>query len=219
MKPILKQPHKLMLVNATLFLLFALVVLGGVYFANTAFGESALAGPTKVPGWDWNLLLPAKQTVLARTIPTVDPNAPIAPRPVPTSIWPTLVPQTGIPANMPHRVAGAGVIVENSGGAPLDHDYSVVNEWYTTTNSEKIWVYAGGIWDDPLFKDRSQGFVSVTYQSLDYSRFTRPQVFAETQSKTGALTIVDATGMTLKLQSDQGVTYYFDVNAGKFVSH
>jgi hypothetical protein len=56
------------------------------------------------------------------------------------------------------------------------------------------------------------------YQSLDFSRFTRPQVFVATPSKTGALTIVDATGMTLKLQNGQGVIYYFDVNAGKFVS-
>ena len=110
------------------------------------------------------------------------------------------------------------MIVEDNSSAPLNHDYSVVNEWWATTNSQKISVFAGGVWDDPMFKDRSQGFVSVEYQSLDHSQFTRLFVTVRIPSKTGALTIVDVTGMKLKLQSEQGVIYYFDVNTGKFVS-
>lgn len=162
---------------------------------------------------------PAKQTVWARSFPTVDPNAFVAPPGWPTPILPTLAPPpTGIPPDIPHRPAGAGVIFEVSRSAPLNHGYSVVNEWWATTNSEQIRVFAGVIWNDAMVTDRSQGFVSVIYQSLDYSRFTRPLVTVETPSRTGALTIVDATGMKLKLQSDQGVTYFFDVNAGKFVS-
>jgi len=218
MKPNLKQPRKLMLVNATLFLVLGLVVLGGAYFANTASGQGPRAGITKV--WGLELMPPEKQTVMARSFPTDDPKAFVAPPGAPTPILPTLEPQpTGIPSNMPHRTAGAGVIVENGGGAaPLNHGYYVVNGWLATTNGEKIRVFAGGVWNDPLYTERSQGFVSVVYQSLDYSRFTRPQVTVETPTKTGALTIVDATGMKLKLQSEQGITYFFDVNTGKFVS-
>src|SRR5574341_109349 len=171
MNPNLKQSRRL-IGNATLFLLFALVVLGGVYFANIASGQGN-AHPT--PNLD--RVPPEKQTVWARTFPTVAPNAFVAPPGWPTPILPTLAPPpTGIPPDILHRPAGAGEIVEDNGSAPLNHGYSVVNEWWATTNSEKIRVFAGGIWDDPLFKDRSQGFVSVTYQSLDYSRFTRPQV-------------------------------------------
>ncbi len=39
MNPILKRPRNLILISAILFVLFALVVLGGVYFANTASGQ------------------------------------------------------------------------------------------------------------------------------------------------------------------------------------
>src|SRR5574341_214455 len=180
MNPNLKQSRRL-IGNATLFLLFALVVLGGVYFANIASGQGN-AHPT--PNLD--RVPPEKQTVWARSFPTMDPKAPVAPpklSPVP------LPPETrgpDVPANVPQRIAGAGLIVENNGGAPLNHDYSVVNEWYATTASEKIRVFAGGIWNDPLFTDRSQGFVSVLYKSVDFSRETRPQVTVNTSSPTGA---------------------------------
>src|SRR5574341_808209 len=125
----LKERRKLMLAGATLSLLLVLGI-GGIYLVSTALGESAFAQPTPESIASWP---PVKQTVWARGFPTTDPNAPVAPPklgPVP------LPPETrgpDVPANMPQRTAGAGTIVENVGGARLNHGYSVVNEWYATT--------------------------------------------------------------------------------------
>jgi hypothetical protein len=195
--------------SVILLVLFAVVVLGGVFFAGTAMGQSAFTRPT--PDFQgWSQMPPEKQTVFARSFypPTPNPNS-ISPKVV---VIPTLAPR-GIPSNLPHRAAGAGMII-NGGIAPLPATaYDVSNQWGAMTGTEKIAVYAGAT----HVNGPTQGFVLVIYKTLD-DNDSRPSKMVMTPTGTGALTIVDATGMTLKLQSDQGVTYYFDVNAGKFVS-
>lgn len=216
MNPFLGQPRISMIVNISLFVLFAGVVLGGVFFAGTALGESAFARPT--PNYEgWSRMPPAKQTVLARGLyPTPNPNANAAPQVVRPSDLPTSAPGE-MPSNLPHRTAGTGTIID-VGQAPLPATaYYVSNQWYASSGNEKFSVYAGGFWNGP-HTDHSVGFVLVIYKSLIDDSDTRPSVMVQTPSPTGALKIVDATGMKLKLQSEQGVTHYFDVNAGKFVS-
>lgn len=62
--------------------------------------------------------------------------------------------------------AGAGVIVENGGGAaPLNHGYYVVNGWLATPNGEKIRVFAGGVWNDPLYQVPEPSDVLLFVQS------------------------------------------------------
>jgi hypothetical protein len=197
--------------NVILLALFAVVVLVGVFFAWTALGQGAFARP--IPDFTgWSQLPPEKQTVGARSFyPTVNPNV------TPEALGPDAIPTIAsreIPANLPHRAAGAGTII-NGGIAPLPATaYDVSNYWVATTGTEKFAVYAGAT----HVNGPTQGFVLVIYKTLN-DNDSRPSNMVMTPTGTGALTIVDVTGMTLKLQSDQGVTYYFDVNAGKFVSH
>ncbi len=214
MKFFFKQPRKSTIINVFLFVLFAVVVLGSVFFAGTAMGQSAFTTPT--PDFQGLSQMPSeKQTVLARSLyPTVLPNA-LAPKVSGPNAIPTLVPHEFL-SDFPHRAAGAGMIVVNV-PAPLPATaYGVSNAWFAATGTEKISVYAGGEWN-ALHTDRSQGFILVIYKKPD-DNTSRPAVMVESPAQTGALQIMDATGMKLTLQSEKGVTYFLDVNAGQFVS-
>jgi hypothetical protein len=123
--------------------------------------------------------------------------------PSPTS-GPTATPDF---SNIPHRSAGAGIIISDSSNFQGAWSIAVINEWFGL--SQGIRVLAG------VTSDPSQGAIAILAPGVD---ILSPEVYL-TPQKVGPVQIVDAHGERLVLQAlNSSVQFFFDVPTRQFTS-
>lgn len=132
----------------------------------------------------------------------------------------TITPVIIYPSPDPGRRAGVGKIVESSG--PSLPSYLIAeNEWWLEENGKLLGVYAitqrgDGVGELPK---PWQGMVWVEVMTLDKSKhFSNEEGIYQLPVKAGRMKIVDAQGQRLVLRAENGMTFYFDVPARRFVS-
>jgi hypothetical protein len=143
---------------------------------------TALAMPTALPDY-------------GAPIPTVEQQAPYSP--------------------IERQPAGDGTIVETGFSPFRPTKYLFQNQWQIKTEEYTLIVYAGIQKDEANPTDLSQGVLVVQVIPAqgfgkDILKDVPPGVYPSAQ-KGGALRIVGAEGMTLKVASAGGTSYSFDV--------
>ncbi|MBI5034981.1 MAG: hypothetical protein HZB51_31020 [Chloroflexi bacterium] len=191
-----------------LAIIFALIVVGAI-FAIVARGAPSAQATPYPPNYP-----PAKQTFEAsiqqtRTAASNRPQPPPGPTPVP--ITPTSAPIVRQPS-------GGGFIVADFVSPFPAMSHVITNMWYEENASQRSIVYAGGLRDEPgVTTAASQGVVIVQVETLDHEPLPGGGTFS-TPTKVGVVTIVNARGERLMLQSINGTIFYFDVPTRQFVS-
>jgi hypothetical protein len=148
------------------------------------------------------------ECVAARHAPLPGPNA--KPRfPLPQA-------QPTVLANNAQRVAGQGVIVDDS--MPITA-YDIINSWHKETSDKRIMVFAGALRDDTSGGPAStvQGVVEIMVETADYHVLPDEGGMYPTPIRAGAVRIVDANGMQLTLVAQDGTGFFFDVASRKYV--
>lgn len=153
-----------------------------------------------------------KATIEARAA-AIQTNPPTA---CPECITPVFDGPTPTPFSpYPHIPAGDGFIM-NTGLAPFSAgELMVENRWYRKAPDQTVVVFAGSDGFDP-----SQGVVHVVIDPGPEAT-ERPEGSGRylTPSKSGAVRIVGAEGEVLRLEAENGDTFYFDVASTSFVDH
>jgi hypothetical protein len=137
------------------------------------------------------------------------------PSPAPGTLKPTLdiTPEPVTTADIPRVAAGAGWIVWGAPPPFPASQYFVMNQWYEIIGQKSILVYAGAARNPDSWQDVSQGIVIVVIEDAG----TTTGSTHKTPTQSGPVHVTDAVGERLILQSDSGVTYYFDVPSRQFV--
>lgn len=181
----------------------ALVILSGLP-RPLSLGGAISAGDTQYP-------LPSDKAAREQYYASLAVAASLGPSRNPDSTELLSLPPQGTPFSPYHQTAaGDGHIVDSDLGPPGTVDATYSNDWYETTSSEVVEVYAGALSSDP-----TQGFVLVVRWDLDHASILASN-HVSSPTKAGALTIVGATGEVLALRAADGSSINFDVDSGQF---
>jgi hypothetical protein len=114
---------------------------------------------------------------------------------------------------LPHRAAGAGMIVEGGCGVQeLHYDFYAANAWWWSVDGETIRVCAGR-----QASDASQGLILVRRQTADRTLDIAPPAWFPAGGSVGNLSIVEASGHVLTVRTKGGSVLYFDAGSLKYV--
>ncbi len=138
-------------------------------------------------------------------------------RPLPRITFEPTRPPCLAPADIPHRAAGNGTVLEE-GSSIFPGHYLIENQWWETVGGQCIHVFAGARRGDGAndLPKPWQGMVFVLLSALDGTRLPGGGTY-ETPSKVGSVKIVAAQGQRLVLKADDGTTFYFDLPTRQFV--
>lgn len=173
---------------------------------------TAIFEATRLAAWQWSLTKEAGSGgalpgPIALTPPWLRPTPPL-----PTA-FPTLLASTPV---------GAGYI------APIvppfsSMEFSLRNAWYKLIDGGKmrVEVYAGSVpGPGGEYTDQGEIIVVIRQITVEGGKSDIKVIHISrhlTPTKSGPVTIIDAVGERLILQSTTGVTFYFDVPSRQFV--
>ncbi len=116
--------------------------------------------------------------------------------------------------------AGAGKILDLSGGAELGPFYNIENSWLAESQGKVYQVFAGARREEgpPQLRSEMQGMITVWVRGSDFNPLPG-SCGHELPINNGPLRIADAMGLRLILRLDDGTTFYFDVPTCRFISN
>lgn len=113
------------------------------------------------------------------------------------------------------RIAGNGILIEGLLGGISPQIFLQTNTWYEMTGDRFIYVY-GGVKRDAT-SDLNKSAVAISVSDLAGKWQSEGGIF-EAPEREGELTIIDAKGAILTLQTPNGNLLFFDVASHKYIN-